>query len=243
MEKTPVLIREYEEILKVLKESSRNKHEVLRFKISLYLSHFESLTVEQRFSWLFLELLIRVSEFLRIKSLYLLNLYQGDISEKIADENEIREVLKEVSSERNYTKNLCVNYRNLLPLGNILGERIFLPVISLEENEISKDLRLSFSKEDLVEEFVKGILRILKEEALQLEVIKKIPERSIEDYIEEILKRLNTKRSLYFRELLNLETDTFQLVYYFLALLFLCFYGECVLVQNKEDEDILVLKK
>lgn len=243
MEKASILIREYEEIFKILKEFSRNKHEVLKFKISLYLSHFESLSVEQKFSWLFLEVLIKVSEFLRIKSIYLLNLYQGDTSEKISEENEIREVLEEISLERDYAQNLYVNYGTLLPLESILWERVFLPVISIEENEISRDLRLSFSREDLVEELVRVILRLLKEEALQLEVIERIPERSIEDYIEEILKKLNTRRSLYFKELLDLEIEPFQLVYYFLALLFLCFYGECVLVQNKEDEDILVLKK
>jgi len=239
MEKLPEILRFYEDFYQVLKGFSKNKVEISKFKILPYLSRLELLSRDQQSSWFFLEILLKISEFIYLKSIFLLRFYQQQTPEQTPKNEEVKKTYEEVSDSEIFTQ----KYAFLLPFENILWEKVFLPVISLDKEIFFKKLKEKVFKEEGLNELIKVILEILKEEEEKAAILEKFPEKSIESYIEEIFDQLKVKKSVYFSEFLSSETDTLELVYYFLAILFMCFYGECVLVHNREGEDILILKK
>lgn len=183
---------------------------------------------------IFLEFLIKLSEAIYLKSCLLLNIHDEN-REKIEDLEEI--YLKESLEEK-------FNYYKAIPFERILFEKIFLGKIF--------DISEKYNKKSFVREGHKGlilktILSILNREEVKKEILKNFSTLSIDLYIKRLKEYLKEKLSFSFRELIEKKTEEeknlVEIVYYFLALLFLCLEGFCYMVQNNENEDIIIFSK
>ncbi len=170
----------------------------------------------------FLEALIKISELLYLKSRMLLK-----------RKNEIEEVEEKVILEDVRVSGI----EEFLRSRKLLWEDVFLPDINSEfENEVRG------SKGDIT--WLLGVLiRVLEREGVKEEVLPDVERENIEHYIEEVRKRVFKEGGCNFYELIR-GREILDVIYLFLAFLFLCFEGVCVIVQEIEEGNlILVLRE
>jgi chromatin segregation and condensation protein Rec8/ScpA/Scc1 (kleisin family) len=211
----------------------RKDERVLEKALYPFVSFVKSLATRgSLFSELFLELLIKISRILYLKSQFVLSRHLGQPEE-----------IEESSEENPMPDPLCIG----LPLDKALWEKIFLPVPSREVFERVAENGMTMESQGDLTELLKSILRILEGERMVKEVAERIPEKSIEDYIERVREILDKKGVFTFEELtskidFSCPEGLIHLVYYFLAVLFLCFQGICSVVQQREFGEIQVFK-
>ncbi|QER41338.1 hypothetical protein F1847_00760 [Thermodesulfobacterium sp. TA1] len=222
----------YADLENFRKVFTKNKQEVLKYNLSDFVSLLATVPIPKLFSGLFLELIVKLSEALYWKSCLLLNTPPKE--EVNPDEESPQE--EEFFRKREF----C--YYQLIPFDRVLEEKIFLP----QSPDIHIDPTEVLSKEETQQALnllLQAFIRVLERENLKTEVLERLPHLSIEDYIEEVHQFLQKRPSFYFKEFLRTKrVDLLKVVCYFLALLFMCFYEQCRLVQNHEQEDILVIK-
>ena len=180
-----------------------------------------TLSPESYFKDLVLEFLIRLSQIIYWKSCKLLK-------EKVVFEDENGEKKEQF---KGYV------YYNLIPLNNCLFEKRFLPSVQVEVRGEAEEIGIDV--------LIKVILKVLEREERKQEVVEVISRDSIEDYMQRIKEELEVKGEIRFKSFLKevgcfCRDKIFDIVYYFLAILFLSYLGYCYLVQNNEEEDIRV---
>lgn len=211
---------------------TKNKQEVLKYNLSEFVALLSTVPLPKLFSGLFLELIVKLSEALYWKSCFLLNTRPQE--EPQPSEESYPE--EEISIKRQF------HYYNLIPLDRVLEDKVFLPKSS-EVQLPSDEFLTSPESQQAFNLLLQALLRVLQRETLKTEVLEKLPQVSIEDYIDEVYQFLQQNTSFYFEDFLKTRNlDVLKVVCYFLALLFMCFYEQCRLVQNSEYEDILVIK-
>lgn len=186
---------------------------------------------------LFLEFLIKLSEVFYWKSCFLLNII-----------NKFSENLTEELKQELYRKEEMVNefmYYKALPLEKCLYKKIFLSQNFVEPNFREKELYPVKDKTLIL----KGILSILNKERKKKEFLFVLSERSIKYYLKKAKHYLQKKFMFSFKELVNEEIkvvgkDNFlEVIYYFLAFLFLYFERACIMIQNRDTDDIVIFSK
>lgn len=174
---------------------------------------------------LFLEFLIKLSYALYIKSKLLLDL-------------PFQEEEEDPASTLPEKKRIFALYQ-ALPLERVLEEGVFLPRVNgfadVKKSEERGDLNLLLSALLRVLERTKG------EPILQLDLAK----RSLEEYIEDLKGYLYHQRLITWEDFLRKKgvLEKIDLIYYFLALLFLVFYGEAGIYQEENEEIQIFLKE
>ncbi|NPA38842.1 MAG: hypothetical protein GXO57_00095 [Thermodesulfobacteria bacterium] len=170
-----------------------------------------------------LEVVIRISQILYWRSCRLLK----------------EDVFVEEPNEKDFAEERTIGYSyyKLIPLDNRLFEKRFLPSVYVEFKEELDEVGIEF--------LVKVMLEVLEREAKKQEVVEVISCNSIEDYMERVKKELEVRKEIKFRSFLKevgcfCKERVFDIVYYFLAILFLSYLRQCYLVQNSEEEDIKV---
>lgn len=226
----------YKELEELKSKISKNKIDLLELnlaKIVLSVQRYLSLT---NLNEIFLEFLIRLSEAIYLKSCLLLNIHNGN-KEEIED-------LEEISFKESLYLEKKFNYYRALPLERILFEKIFLGRIS---DILEKANKKKFADKGEKSLILRAILSILNQEEIKEEILKNFSVLSIEVYLENLKEYLEEKLSFSFKELieekLEKEKNLLEIVYYFLALLFLYLEGLCYMVQNSENEDIIIFSK
>ncbi len=222
------LYNEFEKLRKVL---NRDKFALFDLPLFNIVKLIKNISSSKLFNDIFLEFIIKLSEAFYWKSCLLLN-----ISFEEPEEKNIEKV--------KYSKEF--NYFKALSLDRILFDKIFVP-------EFQKDSinGLNFKDESFnrgsINDLIKALLPLLEKEEMKIQFLENFSEISIDYYIEEIQEYMNNKSSFTFKEFLRERVNTFEreefllkVVYYFLALLFLCFYNYCFLVQNSDKEDIII---
>jgi chromatin segregation and condensation protein Rec8/ScpA/Scc1 (kleisin family) len=202
---------------------SEVKNKVEEVELYALIKHIVTL---DRSIWIkawFLEALIKISELLYLKSRMLLK--RRDDKEGNLDEKVVLEDLR-VRGIEGFLRNR-----------KLLWEDVFLPRIRNEFNN-----ELSGSRGDIT--WLLGVLiEILEKEGVKEEVLPDVGRENIEHYIEEVRNRLFKEGGCNFYELIK-GREILDIIYLFLAFLFLCFEGVCVIVQEREEGNlILVLRE
>jgi segregation and condensation protein A len=225
------------ELYKTLEELKskilKNKYELIDLNLTNIVLSAQRYLSLVNLNEIFLEFLIRLSEAIYLKSCLLLNIHNGK-EEKIEDLE--GNSLKEFFLEEKF------NYYQALPLGRILFEKVFLSRIPyVFEREDKK----SFAGEKEKNLILKAILSVLSREEVKEEILKNFSFLFIDSYLESLKEYLEKKLSFSFKELIKerKEAEFLEIVYYFLALLFLYLEGYCYMVQNSENEDIIIFSK
>jgi len=224
------------ELYKTLEELKskilKNKYELIDLNLTNIVLSAQRYLSLVNLNEIFLEFLIRLSEAIYLKSCLLLNIHNGK-EEKIEDLEGTS--FKEILEER-------FNYYKALPFGRILFEKVFLSRIPyVFEREDKK----SFAGEKEKNLILKAILSVLSREEVKEEILKNFSFLFIDSYLENLKEYLEKKLSFSFKELIKerKEAEFLEIVYYFLALLFLYLEGYCYMVQNSENEDIIIFSK
>jgi len=225
----------YNEIKELKKILTRDKPALVNLNLLEMVNLIKSVSPWDLFKEVFLEFLLRISQALYWKSCILLNISHEEPEEREKEEfQEEREIIREY------------NYYKCLPVGRILFEKIFLPAISEVIIEKLNFKTFDFSEGE-INKLLKAILSVVERESIKSEFLEDLPDFSIETYIEEIKSYLDEKKSFTFKKFIKdkiaeekKEEYLLKIVYYFLALLFLCYQSYCILVQNSEKEDITV---
>ncbi len=230
-EKEIDLYNEFEKLRKVL---SRDKISLIDLPIFDIIKIIKDIPSSKFFNDIVLEFIIKLSEAIYWKSCLLLN---------IPFEEPKEENIEEVKHSKEF------NYFKALTLDRILFDKIFVP--EHQKNSID-DLNFKdefFNRGD-INDLIKALLPILEREEMRIQFLENFSENSIDYYIEEIQEYMEDKSFFTFKEFLRERGNTFEkkefllkVVYYFLALLFLCFYNYCILVQNNEREDIMIFSR
>jgi len=210
----------------------KNKYELIDLNLTNIVLSAQKYLSLANLNEIFLEFLIRLSEAIYLKSCLLLNIHNGN-EEKVEDLKGTS--LKEILEER-------FNYYQALPLGRILFEKVFLSRIPYVFEKEDKKIFAGEREKNLI---LKAILSVLSREEVKGEILKNFSSPSINFYIEDLKEYLEKKLSFSFKELIKEKKEVrfLEVVYYFLALLFLCLEGVCYMVQNSENEDIIIFSK
>jgi segregation and condensation protein A len=210
----------------------KNKYELIDLNLTNIVLSAQKYLSLANLNEIFLEFLIRLSEAIYLKSCLLLNIHNGN-EEKVEDLEGTS--LKEILEER-------FNYYQALPLGRILFEKVFLSRIPYVFEKEDKKIFAGEREKNLI---LKAILSVLSREEVKEEILKNFSTPSINFYIEDLKEYLEKKLSFSFKELIKEKKEVrfLEVVYYFLALLFLCLEGVCYMVQNSENEDIIIFSK
>ncbi len=178
------------------------------------------LPIEELLKDVFLEVLIRISRIIYLRSCLLLKIKQEE-------EEVTTEIVRPIEQD-----GLGVYHKGLLGREELYKERFFCRI---EEEPLEE-----VYPENGVELIVRGILWVLDRMKGEVELKERLPEVSIEEYMSEVRSYLRDKGGFKFLEFLRSKKllDLAKVVYYFLAILFLSYARECYLVQNSEDEDI-----
>jgi len=182
---------------------------------------------EELLKGLMLEVLVKLSRLIYIRSCTLLKIKEEPVIEE-DEEPEDYEL-----RERRY------EFWSKLPMDNLLFDKRFLPNVVI--NGVTPD-----EKRVGITDLLKVMLKIIESELRLEEVAEKLPEVSIEEYMEEVKNYLEKVKSFKFMQFLKskaveLKADVRKVVYYFLSVLFLSYYRICYLVQNTEEDDIEVV--
>ncbi len=214
----------------------RNKVNLINLSLTEILINIIPYVSSEILNEVFLEFLIKLSEAFYWKSCFLLN-----TMDKISKE-QINEFIQEIY-EKEEIANEFIYYKTL-PLERCLYEKIFLPQNFLKLN-LKKELHPHKDKALIL----KGILFILSKEKRRKEFFLSLFPYSIKYYLERTKEYLRKKTIFSFKELVNEEVkinkkDNFlEIIYYFLAILFLHFEKVCNIIQNNENEDIIIILK
>lgn len=207
----------------------QNKFNLLKINFSEIVLSIFRFPLDFIFSEIFLEFIIKISEAIYWKSKILLNF-----------DNELEENEEISFREKNFF------YYSKIPLNNILGEKTFLPKLS---KDILKNLNLdSILEKGDINLLLKAMIRVLEKEAPEIKILN-VPEISIEDYIKDAKEELNKRKSITFNEFIFEKKNKgeikkiLEIIYYFLAFLFLCFQNYCSMVQTEEFGDIIIFVK
>ena len=178
-----------------------------------------------------LELLMKVSKILHLKSQLVLSSFFRESEET-----------EDFPTEHSLIEPLSVE----LPMNRLLWEKVFLPKLSYEIFERFANEVEAVERGDLTD-LLRAMLRVLESEKMVEEVARRLPEYSVEDYIERVKEFLQKKGAFTFEELVceidfSSSKGLTQLIYYFLAVLFLCFQGMCSVVQQREFGEIQIFK-
>ncbi len=228
MKELPVIFQEVEVLQKAFLKKDRQLLDRPFYPLVSFIKNF--ISQENQISEIVLELLMRISRMLYLKTQFILS----SLSQKEEEEEEDWVEPQRISPVATY-----------LPTERLLWEKVFLPEPSYKFLEELGDIEIG-NKGDLMQ-LLKALLRVLETEKTLQEVIERGPQNSIEDYIEKIQELLNTRGSFTFEEVIS-ELDfscreaLIEVVYYFLAVLFLCFQGLCSVVQQREFGDIQIFK-
>jgi segregation and condensation protein A len=211
----------------------KNKYELIDLNLTNIVLSAQKYLSLANLNEIFLEFLIRLSEAIYLKSCLLLNIHNGN-EEKVEDLEGTS--LKEFFLEERF------NYYQALPLGRILFEKVFLSRIPYVFEKEDKKIFAGEREKNLI---LKAILSVLSREEVKGEILKNFSSPSINFYIEDLKEYLEKKLSFSFKELIKerKEVRFLEVVYYFLALLFLYLEGVCYMVQNSENEDIIIFSK
>ncbi|PMP98194.1 MAG: hypothetical protein C0169_00120 [Thermodesulfobacterium geofontis] len=226
----------YKELEELKGKISKNRIELIDLNLTKIVLSLQRYLPLVKFNEIFLEFLIKLSEAIYLKSCLLLNInvHNGN-KEEIED-------LKEIPFEKSLKEK--PNYYKALSLERILFEKIFLGRISdfPEKSDIK-----NFKGEGEKSLILRAILSILNQEEIKEEMLKNFSALSIEFYLENLKKYLEEKLSFTFKglieEKLEKERNFLEIVYYFLALLFLYLEGLCYMIQNSENEDIIIFSR
>jgi len=188
---------------------------------------------DNQISEVILEVLMRVSKMLYFKSQLVLSTFLH----REEKEEEEEEKAGEIQEMRPVALSL--------PTKRLLWEDVFLPEPSYNFWENLREVQFE-EKGDLMM-LLKAILRILEAEKSIQEVVERDFCYFIDDYIEKLQEVLQKKGAITFNELIS-ELDfssseaQIHVVYYFLAVLFLCFQGLCSIVQQEEFGEIQIFR-
>mgnify|MGYP001626203799 CR=1 FL=1 len=214
------LLQSYENFRKILLYRREN---LLNLSLSQFSSQLLSICKEISFLFgdLFLEFLLKLSYALYIKSQLLLNLSEEEVLSQEEEEN-----LLESWGE---AKARTFKYFSSLLTERILEERVFLPKVNGFENMVA--LKEGGDINHLIEVLLNYLERIKRQPSIKFE----FSERNIEDYLEDFRQFLYKERFFTWEEFLAKKgiTSLLEIVFYFLSLLFLVFYGECGVHQNE----------
>lgn len=175
---------------------------------------------------LFLEFLIRLSYALYIKSQLLLNL-------------PLNEEEEEITEPAFPEKRRVFALYQVLPLNRALEEEVFLPRINgfteIQSIEERGDLSLLLS----------ALLKVLEKAKAEPELYLEFEKRSLDEYLEDLRDFLHYQRLISWKEFIQKKEiqEKLDLIYYFLALLFLVFYGEAGIYQKESEDFQIFLKK
>lgn len=174
----------------------------------------------------FLEFLIRLSYALYIKSQILLNL-------------PFKEEEEEISEIHAPEKRRIFSLYQVLPLKRVLGEEVFLPRVNgyTEIQTLEERGNLSL--------LLTALLKVLEKVKAEPELYFEFERRSLDEYLEDLRTYLFNQRLISWDEFIQKKgvQKKIDLIYYFLALLFLVFYGEAGLYQRETEDIQIFLKK
>lgn len=219
------------DLSKSLLQSFEDFRKILLYRreslLSLSLSHFSFQLLSlfrssQVFGDLFLEFLLKLSYALYLKSKLLLNL--SDEEDSLPKEEE--EFLENFEEGKRRT----FQYFFALLTDRVLEEKVFLPKVNGFENFSPVQERGDINL--LIGIFLECLERLKREPSIRLE----LSERNIEDYIEDLREILYKERLFTWDDFLKKRkiSSLLEIVFYFLGLLFLVFYGECGVHQSEE---------
>jgi len=177
---------------------------------------------------LFLEILVRLSQALLIKSRILLNSYENPFEEaKTLDGDEEDRVLE--AEERDLFKRGLFGFYRALPLERALEEGVFLAKINGFESFFSFEER--GNPGILIKALINLLERKKREKVLNIE----FSEKNIEDYIKDLKEYIFQARTFTWEDFLREKgiKSLLELVFYFLSLLFLVFSGACGVYQDE----------
>ncbi len=211
-----------------------DKTQALSFEIFPLLKELQKTEIFTEKFYFFLDFLSFLSQILKLKSYALLEKYF------IKQEN------PEFEEEVPFSESDEPIFFDL-PRDRELYLQVFLPKVyvnikDLEEVKLEDVKKLPFS------ELVKAVIKLVEEEKFKANIVEKMPEVSIEDYIERTKRMIEKKGTISFKNLLyELEKkdslETIKVVYYFLSLLFLSFKGFCRLIQSMAFGEIFIVKR
>jgi len=214
------LLQSYENFRKILLYC---RETLLNFSLSQFSYQLLSICKENSFLFgdLFLEFLLKLSHALYIKSKLLLNLSEEEVLNQEEEENSLENLGE--------AKVRTFKYFHSLLIERILEEKVFLPKVNGLENMVA------FKDSGDINHLIKIFLNYLEKTKRQPSIKIKFSEKNIEDYLEDLRQFLYKERFFTWEEFLAKKgiTSLLEIVFYFLSLLFLVFYGECGVHQNE----------
>ncbi|MFN3567578.1 MAG: hypothetical protein ACK4UR_01555 [Caldimicrobium sp.] len=174
-----------------------------------------------------LELILKISYAVYIKSKLLL-----EFSLKEPERENDLEIYSLIEEKKQ------LYYYQLLFTERILGEKIFIPRICIDDNENE------IFEEGDINELISAIFLLLEREKKEKSFFLKLEEKNIEAYLEEMRCVLKDKKVFFWKEFLKEKKnlDLKEKIYYFLSLLFLVFGGECGIYQDEEGNIQIFVK-
>lgn len=175
---------------------------------------------------LFLEFLLKLSYALYLKSKLLLNLSE---EEELTSQEE-GEILENFREDFREDRRRFYQYFIGLLTERMLEDRVFLPKVNGFENLLSYEERGDINL--LIGTILNYLERVKKEPSIKLEFV----EKNIEDYLEDLRQFLYKERLFTWDEFLEKReiSSLLEIVFYFLSLLFLVYYGECGVHQDEK---------
>ncbi|MEZ0343352.1 MAG: hypothetical protein ABWJ99_00890 [Caldimicrobium sp.] len=211
------LLESFEDFQKIL---LYRRESLLNLSLSQLSSQLLSLFRDPSFILgdLFLEFLMRLSYALYLKSKLLLNYSE---EEDQPEENFFEPLDEDKKREFLYLWGLSFD--------RVLEERVFLPKVDGFENRLFHKERGDVNL--LIGIFLNYLERLKNEPVIKLE----FSEKNIEDYLKELRDFIYKERFFTWEEFLERKGDLslLEIIFYFLGLLFLVFYGECGIHQDE----------
>ncbi len=224
------LLKSFEDFQKIL---LYRRETLLNLPLSQLSSQLLTLFRDPGFSLgdLFLEFLMRLSYALYLKSKLLLN-FSEEVDQSEKEEEAPLEAFEE-KPKRDFL------YLWGLSLERVLEERVFLPRVDGFESSFSPDEKGDINI--LIGIFLRYLEKLKQEPAIKIVV----SERNIEDYLEDLREFVYKERLFTWEEFLRKKQvgSLLEIIFYFLSLLFLVFYGECRVHQDERGIIQIFLKE
>ncbi|MCS7199715.1 MAG: hypothetical protein RMI63_02710 [Caldimicrobium sp.] len=222
LEESLSLPEAYKSLLKII---AYRREDLIKISLAPVAERFlYFLSIEQRLflNELFLQLLSKLSYAVYLKSAILLN----------------NSLEREEYEEDEKPRERIFSLYEKLPLGRILDERVFLPKL-----EGSKELNTFSNRGDLTK-LISAFLNYLERRVRENPQAIELHQPSIEEYINRLKDLLYKRRiTTWSAILLNFQVKNLQeLIWFFLAVLYLAFEGVCGVYQV-DGEDFQVFLK